>query len=289
MSAHARRQQVRFARERGLSCRRACALLRVARSALDYEAKRPARDEKALASLKSVASKYPRYGYRRALVLLGREGVRMNAKRAFRLWRTAGLSLPKRKSRRRVRQGQSRGVVALAVNAVWAMDFVHDACANGQKLKCLTLLDEHTKECLAIDVGRSIRATRVVEVLSQQALRRGLPKHVRCDNGPEFIAHALRRWAEKNGVTLAFSPPGKPWHNGTCESFNGKLRDECLDMEWFHNRDEAVVVIEGWRRHYNEERPHSSIGNQTPAQFAARLCAGFTHGPEITPAAAGLS
>ena len=152
-------------------------------------------------------------------------------------------------------------------NQVWAYDFVFDACANGQKLKCLTVVDEYTRESLAINVSGSIRSGRVIDVLARLISERGEPVVLRSDNGPEFVSKAILRWAVANGPEAALIEPGKPWQNGTNESFNGKFRDECLAMEWFRNRHEAKVVIETWRRHYNEVRPHSSLGQQTPAAF----------------------
>ena len=159
----------------------------------------------------------------------------------------------------------------IAAGQIWAYDFVFDACANGQQLKCLTVVDEYTRESLAIDVAGSIRSGRVIEVLSQLISKHGAPKILRSDNGPEFVSRALLRWAANENLDMALIDPGKPWQNGTAESFNGKFRDECLSMEWFRNRIEAKVVIEQWRQHYNEVRPHSSLGNQTPAAFT-KMC-----------------
>lgn len=156
-------------------------------------------------------------------------------------------------------------------NHVWAYDFVFDACANGQQLKCFTVVDEYTRECLAIDVAGSIRSGRVIEVLSQLISVHGAPRHMRCDNGPEFVSRAILEWILGAGIQTAHIDPGKPWQNGTDESFNGKLRDECLSMEWFRSRAEARVLIESWRRHYNAVRPHSSLGYLTPHEFKATL------------------
>ena len=146
-----------------------------------------------------------------------------------------------------------------------------DACANGQQLKCLTVIDEWTRECLAIDVQGSIRSRRVIEVLSRLVSVHGAPRHLRSDNGPEFVSRALLRWTKDAGVDMALNDPGKPWQNGSDESFNGKLRDECLSLEWFRNRFEAKAVIETWRTHYNEDRPHSSLGYRTPMQFKRQI------------------
>ena len=161
---------------------------------------------------------------------------------------------------------------ATAARHVWAYDFVFDACANGQQLKCLTVIDEYTRECLAIDVAGSIRSGRVIEVLSQLVSLHGAPRYLRSDNGPEFVSRAILKWAAQNGMDMALSDPGKPWQNGADESFNGKFRDECLSLEWFRTRTEAKVVIEQWRRHYNAIRPHSSLAYLTPDEFKQRYC-----------------
>jgi transposase InsO family protein len=155
-------------------------------------------------------------------------------------------------------------------NQVWSYDFVFDHCANGQKLKCLTVTDEYTKEGLAIDVDGRIRSPRVIEVLSRLVSARGAPAFLRSDNGPEFVSKALLSWIVAQGIGTALIEPGKPWQNGVAESFNGKFRDECLSLEWFRSRAEAKVIIETWRRHYNEVRPHMSLGYLTPKEFVAR-------------------
>lgn len=267
VSAPVRRQQVEYAQGRGLSQRRACALMRVARSALHYESRLQYKDASVLAAMGELSGQYPRYGYRRIQVFLERQGYRMSADRAWRLWRKAGLQVPKKRPRRRVAQSRPQPKAAKAAGDVWAYDFVFDSCANGQQLKCLTVVDEFTKENLAIDVAGAIRSGRVVEVLSQLISIHGAPRTLRSDNGPEFVSKALLKWAVGQNLDMALIDPGKPWQNGIAESFNGKFRDECLSMEWFRNRTEAKVVIEQWRQHYNEVRPHSSLGNQTPAAF----------------------
>lgn len=159
---------------------------------------------------------------------------------------------------------------------MWAYDFIFDTCADGRSLKCLTVIDEFTRECLAIDVAGSIRSSRVINVLGQLVSRHGAPRHLRSDNGPEFIATALLRWLQTAEIDTAFIDPGKPWQNGTDESFNGKFRNACLSLEWFRNRTKAKIGIEHWRRHYNEERPHMSLGDLTPVEFKAQM--GTTHG-----------
>jgi putative transposase len=160
-----------------------------------------------------------------------------------------------------------RPLPASGANQVWAYDFVFDACANGQQLKCLTVIDEWTRECLAIDVAGSIRSGRVIEVLRRLVSTHGAPKYLRSDNGPEFVSNAILRWFSRENIETAHIDPGKPWQNGADESFNGKLLDECLSLEWFRSRPEAVAVIETWRRHYNEVRPHSSLRYMTSKQF----------------------
>ena len=267
VSVQARRQQVGYAKQRGLSERRACTLLSVGRSALNYRSKLIERDAPVLYAMKELSARYPRYGYRRIQVFLEREGFVMSADKAHRLWKISGLQVPRKRSRRRPSASRPRPRAPTMANQVWAYDFVFDACANGQQLKCLTVIDEFTRECLAIDVSGSIRSGRVIEVLSRLISERGEPAVLRSDNGPEFVSKALLRWAVTNRLETALIEPGKPWQNGTNESFNGKFRDECLSMEWFRTRNEAKVVIEEWRRHYNEVRPHSSLGQQTPAAF----------------------
>jgi putative transposase len=271
VSATVRREQVAYVRERGVSIRRACALLSVARSTLRYESLLAKRDAPAAEAMRELAAQYPRFGYRRIRVFLGRRGLAMSADRAHRIWRRAGLQVPRRRPRRRLATGRPRPLAPSRANEVWAYDFVFDACASGQTLKCLTIVDEFTRECLAIDVGSSIRSARVIEVLAKLVSVRGAPRYLRSDNGPEFVSHAILDWlANEAKIETALIDPGKPWQNGANESFNGKFRDECLAMQWFQNRAEARVLIETWRREYNAVRPHSSLGNLTPAEFAAR-------------------
>jgi putative transposase len=267
VSAPVRRQAVELAMKRGLSCRRACALLRVARSTLFYASRLVEKDAPVLAAMRSLASQYPRYGYRRVLIFLRRQGFELSAKRAHRLWRHAKLQVPRKRRRRRVAAARPRPLPANGPNQVWAYDFVFDYCANGQRIQCLTVVDEWTRECLAIDVGSSIRSRRVIEVLGRLVSVRGAPRHLRSDNGPEFVSAAVLTWLAEEGIETAYIAPGKPWQNGTDESFNGRFRDECLNVEWFRNRMEAAAIIETWRRHYNSVRPHSSLGYLTPKEF----------------------
>jgi putative transposase len=275
VSVEARRSGVAFATGRGLSQRRATTLLHVAPSALTYQSRKAEKDAMVIARMTALAAQYPRFGYRRIRIYLERDGHKLNRKRMYRLWRAAKLSLPKKRPRKRVR-ATARDVVerpAIA-NEVWSYDFVFDHAANGQVIKCLTVVDEGTHECLAIDVAGAIRSRRVIEVLSCLLAERGAPMVLRSDNGPEFVSRALLSWIASQGIHTHLIDPGKPWQNGTCESFNGKFRDECLSIEWFRSRDEARVLIAQWRRHYNEDRPHSSIANMPPSQYAAKLAAG---------------
>ncbi len=271
VGALVRRKQVAYVRRRGISLRRACALLQVARSTMGYESVLAKRDAPVLAAMRELAAQYPRFGYRRIQVFLARRGLTMSADRAYRIWKKAGLQVPRRRPRRRVATGRPRPLPATGANQVWAYDFVFDACANGQQLKCLTVIDEFTRECLAIDVAGSLRSGRVIEILSKLVSVRGAPPYLRSDNGPEFVSRAVLQWLQQAEIETAAMDPGKPWQNGANESFNGKFRDECLGMQWFKNRIDAKVVIEEWRKMYNGVRPHSSLGNLTPAEYARRI------------------
>jgi len=271
VSVPARRSQVALAAAKGLSQRRACTLIGVARSALYYRSKKTAKDAPVLQRMIELSAQYPRYGYRRITIFLGRDGHKMSFGRAYRLWRQAKLQVPRKRPRKRIASGRPRPNAPNGANQVWSYDFVFDWAANGQQLKCLTVTDEWTKEGLAIEVDGSIRSRRVIDVLSRLVSERGAPLYMRSDNGPEFVSRALLKWIVDQGIETALIDPGKPWQNGSTESFNGKFRDECLSLEWFRSRAEAQVVIEKWRRHYNEVRPHSNLGYLTPAEFAARI------------------
>jgi putative transposase len=267
VSPQAWREQIAFACERGLSKRRACGLLDVSRSSLSYKLRLPAKDAPVIDAMKQLSAQYPRFGYRRIRIFLQRHGHQLGWHRTHRLWRQAGLQLPRRRPRRRVASGRPRPLPATTANFVWAYDFVFDATACGQQIKCLTIVDEFTRECLAIDVAGSIRSKRVIDLLAQLISVHGAPKYLRSDNGPAFVSRAILEWLQTAGIDTAFIDPGKPWQNGADESFNGKLRDECLSLEWFRSRAEAKIVIENWRRHYNAIRPHSSLNYLTPHEF----------------------
>ena len=270
VSAQVRREQTRLAMDKGLSQRRACALMQVGRSCLTYQAKMPLKNTPVIEAMRTLSGQYPRFGSRRIRVMLARQGIALGKERCATLWAKAGLQVPAKRRRRRIAGSRPRPLAPAARNSVWCYDFVFDACANGQQLKCLTIIDEYTRECLAIDVAGSIRSSRVIDVLSRLISQHGAPRYIRSDNGPEFVSAALLAWALSQQVETAFIDPGKPWQNGTNESFNGKFRDECLAMEWFRNRIEAKIVIEDWRAHYNDVRPHSSLQYITPTEFRRR-------------------
>lgn len=236
-----------------------------------YQSILAAKDAPAIASMRELAAQYPRYGYRRIRIFLRRQGHEMGPERCHRLWTQIGLQVPRRRRRKRPAGLRPRPLPSETANHVWAYDFVFDACANGQQLKCLTVVDEFTRECLAIDVAGSIRSNRVIDVLSRLISIHGAPHYMRSDNGPEFVSKAILEWIIDSGIHTAHIDPGKPWQNGTDESFNGKFRDECLSMEWFRSREEAKVLIETWRRHYNAVRPHSSLDYRTPNEYKASL------------------
>ena len=276
MSAPARREQVDYAVSRGASVRRACALLEVSRSALEYTSRMPGRDRELGEALQQIAAAHPRYGHRFAwAVLTQQRNWAVNRKRVRRVWRALGLCAS-RKKRRKLRTGQPRVLTPSGANQVWAYDFVHDTCGNGQQFKALTVKDEWTRECFAIEVAPSIDARRVITVLERLFAQYGAPAVLRSDNGPEFIARALKIWAEMNHSEIATIEPGKPWQNGSSESLNGTLRAECLDREWFAHLREAKIVIKQWRWEYNTQRPHSSLGYRTPAEVGAEARAAMT-------------
>ena len=271
VAARSRRSQVAHAMKRGVSQRTACRLFSVARSTLGYQSRLAAKDAPALMAMRRLARMYPRFGYRRITILLRREGHAMSFDRAWRLWRSAGLQVPKKRRRRRVAQSRPRPLPPQQRNHVWAYDFVFDRCANGQVLKCLTVVDEYTRECLAIDVAGRLRSRRVIDQLAQLISVHGAPRYIRSDNGSEFVSRAILQWLTHNGINTALIDPGKPWQNGLDESFNGKFRDECLNMEWFRSRAEARVIIETWRQQYNHVRPHSSLNYMTPNEYVNSL------------------
>jgi len=270
VSAQARREQVDYVVSRGRSVRRACALMDVSRSALRYMSTMPARDAELASELTQISARRAAYGYRFAWALLGRRGWRVNKKRVRRVWRVLGLHR-RRKKHRKIRTGTARAFTPTGPNQVWAYDFTFDRCASGQTLKSLSIVDEWTRECLAIEVATSVRAERVITVLERLFERYGAPQVLRSDNGPEFIARALRIWVLFNHSDTATIDPGKPWQNGSVESFHATFRRECLDAEYFAHLREAKIVIEQWRWEYNTQRPHSSLRYHTPAEVGAEV------------------
>ena len=254
----------RYACGRGVSQRRACALLSTPRSGLGYRSKRERADRGLARALKLISGRHPAWGYRLVGAVLRLRGWTVNDKRVYRLWRALGLTLPPCRARRKIRTGDSLDRPARKRNDVWALDFVHDSYGEGQKLRCLTIKDEATGYCLAIEVAVSLRHGDVERVLRGLIARYGRPKAIRSDNGPEFVAHELQEAMKRLGVRCARITPGKPWQNGSNESFNGTFRRECLDAELFGSLLEAQVIISRWRETYNRQRPHSSHGYQTP-------------------------
>jgi transposase InsO family protein len=215
---------------------------------------------------------YGRYGYRRITALLRNEGWRVNHKRVWRIWRQAGLKVPQKQPKRGRLWLNDGSCVRLRPehrNHVWTYDFVFDRTHNGRPLKMLTVVDEYSRESLAIEVARRLTSKDVIRVLAKLMLKHGIPGHIQSDNGPEFVAKVVREWMHRLGVETLFIEPGSPWENGYIESFNGKLRDELLNGEIFYTLHEARVLIEMWRRHYNQVRPHSSLGYRPPAPEAA--------------------
>lgn len=249
---------------------RSCGLIGISRSLYRYESKR-ADDAPLKERLTELAGQKRRYGYRRLHVLLRREGWLLNWKRTYRIYREAGLMVRRRKRKRIVGIERLQKVMATGPNQSWSMDFVSDGFVDGRRLRCLNVVDDFTRECLAIEVDTSLPGRRVVSVLERLAEFRGLPQSVTVDNGPEFISKALDEWAYRQQLQLRFIAPGKPTQNAYVESFNGKFRDECLNEHWFLSMRHAREVIATWRQEYNEERPHSSLDDQTPKEFAERF------------------
>jgi putative transposase len=261
----------------GLSERRACRLVGMARTSCRYEPQRQGQEENLKARLRALAGERRRFGYRRLTVLLRREGWRVNHKRVYRLYGQEGLQVRRRKRKRMGAVERQALAIPTRQNERWSMDFVADALTDGRRFRSLNIVDDFNRECLAAQVDTSLTGARVVRVLEQLRERRGLPQVLVTDNGPEFAGRAVDVWAYEQGVKLHFIEPGKPVQNAFIESFNGKMRDECLNEHWFATLGEARQTIEAWRRDYNEVRPHSSLGNRTPQEFTA--CAATLRSP----------
>lgn len=247
--------------------RQACRLIGVARSTQRYRQRVRADEEALRRRLGELADERPRFGYRRLTVLLRREGRAVNHKRVYRLYREQGLVLRRKRRKHRAR-GLRPTAPATAANQRWSLDFVSDALSSGRSFRSLTLVDEFTRECLAIEVDTSLGGVRVRRVLDRVAAERGRPQAILSDNGPEFQSRAVASWTLEQKVRQEFIEPGKPVQNAFVESFNGRFREECLNTHWFTSLADAQRKIAAWREDYNHCRPHSSLGYQTPSEFA---------------------
>jgi putative transposase len=276
--------------ELGVGERRACRVLGQHRST-QRKAPTTPDDEAALRSdIVALATQYGRYGYRRIAALLEQGGWVVNVKRVERIWRQEGLKVPAKQAKRGrlwLNDGSCVRLRPERPNHVWSYDFVEDRTHNGRRYRMLNVIDEFTRECLAIRVSRRLKAIDVIDVLSDLFILRGVPTYMRSDNGPEFVAKALREWIVAVGAKTAYIEPGSPWENGSCESFNAKLRDELLNGEIFYTLEEAQTVIETWRRHYNQVRPHSALGYRAPAPEAALWPA--AQSPPASPATPNMA
>ena len=257
----------------GISERRACQAIGQPRSTQRYNASRKKDEEAFRSDIIRLATKYGQYGYRRITALLRDSGWLVNHKRVERIWRQEGLKVPKKQPKRGrlwLNDGSCNRLRSTHRNHVWSYDFVMDRTHDGKPIKILTLIDEYSRYCLALIVGRTIKSDDDLHSLSNLFLIYGIPENIRSDNGPEFTAKAVRRWLHRLGVKTAFIEPGSPWENGYNESFNGKLRDELLNRELFYNLKEAKILIENWRKEYNTVRPHSSLDYRPPAPEAVQ-------------------
>jgi len=257
--------------EYAFSQRRACGVLTLAVPSCRYQSRRS--DEALRTRLVELAREKPRFGYRRLHVLLRRSGEAVNHKRVHRVYREAGLGLRRRKRKHCVREGTPLRAWT-AANEEWALDFAHDAVGCGRAIRVLSVVDGYTRECLALEVDTSFASRRVTRVLEGIMAERGTPQIIRCDNGPELTSRHFLAWCIEHKIELVHIQPGRPMQNGRVESFHGKLRDECLRVSWFGNLFEARRKIAAWREEYNEERPHSSLGYRTPAEFACEAGGG---------------
>ena len=251
--------------EVGVSQRRACGLVEVDRGTCRYR-RRCREDGHLRTRLRELAETRRRFGYRRLQVLLLREGWQVNHKRIYRLYVEEKLGLKRKRGRKRSGMRQPL-LVPTGANQVWSIDFMTDALSSGRRFRTLNIVDDYTRECLAIEVDTSLSGARVVRVLEELKVRRGLPRQIRSDNGPEFTSRVLDQWVYENGIRWHYIQPGRPMENGYVESFNGRLRDECLNEHWFMDLAEARKIIEAWRQDYNRCRPHSALGYRTPEEF----------------------
>lgn len=282
MTPAARKEAVEFACSSfPMSLRRACGLMQIQMSSYYYR-HRPRPDETLRAALKEAAAKRRRWGYRMLAVLMERQGFKDNLKRIYRVYREEKLQVKIRRRRKTARWRGDKPVPATRPNERWSMDFMSDQLANGRTIRVFNVVDDFTRQCLAMEVDTSLNGVRVTRVLDRLVARHGHPQRIVMDNGPEFTGKALDRWAWEHRVQLAFIEPGKPVQNAFVESFNGTCRNECLNENWFLSLADARTIIENWRIDYNEQRPHSSLGGRTPSEFATAI-------QTTTPSAAGNS
>jgi len=254
-----------------ISQRRACRVLGQARSTQQRIPYIRCEEDRLVACIINLATRYGRYGYRRITALLRNEGWKVNHKRVERIWRREGLKVPKKQHKRGrlwLNDGSCIRLRPDYKDHVWSYDFVMTRTSDGRAFRILTLIDEYSRECLALLVSRRITSQDVIDQLYELFLLRGVPEHIRSDNGTEFTARGIRKWLAQIGVNTLYIEPGSPWENGYIESFNGKLRDELLDREIFTTLTEAKVLIEEWRKEYNQVRPHSALGYKPPAPEA---------------------
>ena len=254
-----------------MSERRACKVIKQHRSTQRFTPQERKDDTPLVAAIHQLVKANPRRGCRYITLCLRREGWQVNYKRVHRLWKQEGFKVPRKRHRKRA-VGESTNAcdqrAATRRNDVWTWDFIHDRTTDGRQLKFLVVLDEFTRENLCLEVRRAFKADAVLGVLSWLMARHGCPAHIRSDNGSEFIARELRQWLEQADVEAMYIEPGSPWQNGYAESFNSRLRDEFLEMNYFHTLNEAQQLATAWKEHYNEARPHTSLGNRTPREFA---------------------
>jgi putative transposase len=266
----------------GITERRACKALGQSRGLQRRIPKRQNDEEQLTSDIVKLATKYGRYGYKRITALLRTQGWSVNHKRVERIWRREGLKVPtkhKKKGRLYLNDGSCMRLRPCWPNHVWAYDFVADRLKDGTKIRTLTVIDEYTRECLALRTGTSLKADDIMDVLTDLFITRGIPDHIRSDNGSEFTAKSIKEWLPKLNVKTLYIEPGSPWENGYNESFNARLRDECLNAETFYTLKEAQVIIEQWRHHYNHIRPHTSLGYKPPAPLIRMKEEAFAHAP----------
>ena len=265
--APVRRRVVRALIERGMKVSHACETVAISRSSYAYTSKR-SDDVELVERIREIRAKKPRWGYKRMHAKLCSEGFCVNHKKVERIWRECGFTLPARRKRKKLRTGDTVPLCAQRPNHVWTYDFMFDATHQGRRMKVLTVIDEFTREALAVVPARSLTAAAVKGVLARLFAARGRPERIRSDNGPEFVAFELTEWLADLGADTYHIEPGKPWQNAYGESFNNRVRDECLNLHEFWSIEHARVMLEAWRMEFNTEHPHSSLGYLTPAQFA---------------------